>query len=187
MPAAAGVSDDLLQLIITQTIRAANRYMRRALIDPGTDVTEDHDGHGDRRIWVKQPPILSVTGLYDDPERAFGAGTLIAADRYYVDAGQGMIELLSQQVFGTVFSTSQRNVRIIYRPGLAQDSDELLDLQLAVFMWAAKLFWDSEKKLHNVSAISSTAGNVTLLIREMPKEVREILDQHKFLPYPDPS
>jgi len=187
LPAAAGDSDDLLELVLTQTIRAANRYMKRYLIDPGADITEDHDGQGDSKVWVKYPPILTVTALYDDPNRDFGASTIIAADQYYVDQGQGMIELMSQAIFGTLFATSQRNVRIVYRPGLAQDADELVDLQLAVFKWVGKLFMDSEKKLHNVKAISSTAGNVTLLLQKMPDDAREIFNQHRFIDYPDPS
>ncbi|MDZ4324747.1 MAG: hypothetical protein U1A73_06980 [Pseudomonas sp.] len=65
-------------------------------------------------VWVRHPPISTAPAvqLFDDPLRAYGADTLVAAADYIVEAREGRIELDQKY-----FSWGLQNVKIVYTGG----------------------------------------------------------------------
>jgi len=102
--------DALLENLIMQETKNIQTVCRRDFFY--NTYTEYRDGDGSDVIFVDNFPIETVTGIYDDTTRAFGAGTLIAAADYYVDTINGMIRLLN-----TVTTPASANVKIVYTGG----------------------------------------------------------------------
>ena len=89
-------------------------------------ITEYHSARaGQTLLIVRQPPVASVTSIHDDPERAYGAATLIAATEYVVtDAEAGFIQLDGWSLLGGF-----NNVKIVYLGGYAPTRSELKALE----------------------------------------------------------
>lgn len=80
-------------------------YTRRALA--ARDSTIYLDGTGTDRLYVPEWPINTITKLYIDTLRVFGADTEIAATEYYNNAEAGIIQL-----YDDVFALAG-NVRVV--------------------------------------------------------------------------
>ena len=61
----------------------------------GGNFTEDHPGGG-RIAFLKNYPVEAVTEVKVDPNRAFGAETVLAATEYHADLETGLIESLGK-------------------------------------------------------------------------------------------
>lgn len=78
-----------------------------------TEVTEYYDGDGSCSLKVLKSPIRSITGIYNDVARIFGAGTQISASEIVdVDFNSGFIHLLN-----SVFFCGKGSVKVIYKQG----------------------------------------------------------------------
>jgi len=78
---------------------------------------EIKNGTGTNKIYVDNYPITSVTSIHDDNERSFDAGTLKTAAEYMIWKDEGIIQLYSDAVNGSKFSTGIANIQIIYTAG----------------------------------------------------------------------
>lgn len=129
-------------------------------------VTEYHSGAGcagecprlGAPVWrntllLSRPPVQSITSIYDDPLRVYGASTLLSAANYVlIDAEAGMILLDS-----IYFQRGLNNIKVTYLGGYAAMP---LDLEQAAIemVWAAR-----EKGQHNLIGVRSRSiadGNV---------------------------
>lgn len=178
--------DAHLNLLLSQVAATVRAYCGRDVIDPGSDVTEYHNGAARGIIAVRRPPILSVTSLHDDSEREWGSASEIESDDYIVTEGPGLIELKKDRIFGSVFGDAVKNVRVIYRPGVAEDSADLIALQLAVFRWVARIYRIADRQLDHVKGESSAAGNLQMFDHTMPKDVEMICGRFRLLDLGDP-
>lgn len=77
-----------------------------------TDLTEYYDGQRLGILLTKNFPINSVTALYDDPDREYGADSLLDSDDYTIYSEEGMIKL-----DGLWFCGGHNNVKIQYNAG----------------------------------------------------------------------
>ena len=106
-------NDVFLESWISACSTAAQSFLNRKI--RGRTFTEYHDG-GWPYIFVNNPPIRSITSIYDDTARDFAAGTLVASTDYHYDgdlADQGRVQLYNVGAF----STGVRNVKIVYAGG----------------------------------------------------------------------
>jgi hypothetical protein len=105
------------------------------------------------QLLVARPPIVSVTSLYDDPLRVYGASTLLAASSYVVaDADAGLIIL-----DGLTFQQGLRNIKITYVGGYATIPTDLEQAAIEL-VWACR-----EKGANNLVGVRSRSvadGNV---------------------------
>jgi len=62
-------------------------------------------------------PITSVTSIHDDTDRNFTAITLKTAAEYMIWKDEGIIQLYSDAINGSKFSTGIANIKIIYTAG----------------------------------------------------------------------
>lgn len=108
--------DTLIGNLISQSSKKISEYCggrKFAAQDyTGSDENTLYDGEGDSILLTRQYPINSVTSLKDDPDRAFGASSLIDSSDYVIYPTHGKIEL-----DGLTFTIGKRNIKIAYNAG----------------------------------------------------------------------
>lgn len=162
-------SDAILTLIKDGVEAAVKKHCDRDFIL--TTYTEYYNGDGSSRLFVKNFPITAITTIHDDPARAFGATTQIAATYIVSDVSEllnaGIIDLLDW-----VFNRGKRNIKVVYQAGYSTIPS---DLRNAVAKLCAREFLLQDKKL--VGQVSQTVGDrtVTLNLEDMPKDVAAVL------------
>jgi len=102
--------DTLLTNLISRVEKEVKEYCQRDF--EATDYTEYYDGDGTDTLLVDNYPINSVSELYDDPDRDFGADTLIDPSDYVIYSEEGKVVL-----DGSVFSKGKKNIKIVYNAG----------------------------------------------------------------------
>jgi hypothetical protein len=147
-------------------------YCRR-VFEEGVGIVEYHSARaGQTRLLLDRPPLTSIASIYDDPERAYGASTLVAATDYVIaDAGIGLV------VFdGVSLQAGIRNMKVTYTGGYATIP---LDLAQA----AIELVWLAREKgdlsLLGQRAKSIADGNISVLDMNWPAHVTAILDAYR--------
>jgi len=106
-------NDRFLERMIATASGMTENHLNRKI--RARDYTEYHNG-GRRYIFVNNPPINSVTSVYDDPNREWDSGTLLDSDYYHFDgdfAEQGRIDFFGYESLGNGVA----NVRVIYNGG----------------------------------------------------------------------
>jgi len=159
--------DVLLQDLIARLGAWAERYCDRSFAK--ATYTEQRDGDGMDTLLVRQWPLVSVTSLYDDPLRVFGAGTQIAASDFAVYANQGMIRL-----DGLVFSVGIQNVQVTYEAGYADIPE---DLQQALIELIADRFRNKENQ--GIRSLAIGSYRVDYSEDELPSEIRSVLEGYR--------
>src|SRR3990167_2265935 len=101
--------------LITVVSEYLTRYCRRTF-DQNATLVEYHSGtSGQTTLRLDRPPINSIASIYDDPERAYGASTLVAATDYVIeDAAAGLVRL-----DWVSFQAGLNNVKVTYSGGYA--------------------------------------------------------------------
>lgn len=165
---------------ITRLIPAVDafikEYCNRTVLEE-TTITEYHStGEGQIVLMLKNWPVSSITSLYDDPYRSYGAGTLIASTDYILDESTGIVSL-----DGVTFSGGLKNVKVVYVGGYASGSSQLKLMEQA----AIELVWLARQKgdqaLIGLTGRSVADGRTDVFSMDWPTGVREILDKFKKL------
>lgn len=159
--------DANLTALVARAERAVKSFTRRELEAPGSDVTEDHDGKLDDTVFLNEFPIVSVTSIHDDSERAFGSETLIDPSDYAIASEEGYVELISG-----VFSQGVQNVRVKYKGGYVSGSIPE-DLTMAVVYLAAH--WFEERKNIALEGRALKDGGTTKHLHDFPQQVKDML------------
>src|SRR3990167_352620 len=155
--------------LITVVSEYLTRYCRRTF-DLNATLVEYHSGtSGQATLLLDRPPINSIASIYDDPERAYGASTLIAAADYVIeDAVAGLVRL-----DGASFQEGLRNVKVTYSGGFAV-------IPAGLEQAAIQLVWLARDKgqyqLLGQSAKSIGDGSITLLNNNWPAHLAPMLD-----------
>lgn len=82
-------------------------------------------------------PIASVTSIYDDDERAYGAGTLVASSEYDVQANRGRVVLKSSATHA--WSRSWEAIKVTYVGGF-NDASPPADAKKALILIVGALW-----------------------------------------------
>ncbi len=104
--------DTLLEALIDSVSEAIEHYCGREF--DYQERTEYHDGQGASCLVLKVRPVASITSLHDDPNRDYGAATLIDSSRYAFYPEEGLLKLDS-----AVFLHGIRYVKAVYYGGHA--------------------------------------------------------------------
>jgi len=105
--------------------------------------------HGDvwrDRILVAQPPVVSITNLWDDPLRVYDTVPLLTSQYVIADPESGLIRL-----DGIIFQHGIHNIKITYVGGYAEIPPDLEQAAIEM-VWAAR-----EKGLNNLIGVRSRA------------------------------
>lgn len=93
------------------------RKLRGRTYGSGGLAAELLDGMGTPRLFTGQYPISSVSSIHDDPEQNWSSDTLKASTDYTIFPDEGVIQLNTDALKGTIFSKGRANIRLIYTAG----------------------------------------------------------------------
>lgn len=123
--------DALLSSIITRISADVAKRCNRKF--SAATVTEYHNGRGTEKIFVRRPPVNSVSSIHVDSDRVFGSDTQIDSDDVVIsDEVSGLITLN-----GDVFDKDPfvENVRVIYNGGFSTIPADLERCVLRLCAW----------------------------------------------------
>lgn len=177
-------SNKVLDIISRSVSLAMETYCNRKF--ESTRITEFHDGEGDSGVLLfNNPPIVAISGIYDDPDRSFGSDTLFATSDYVIYASVGYVQLVSTSnstlipTDKSVFSKGVGNIKSIYTGGYATVP---VDVQLAALLWAAPQYKLVDQKLHGVSTLDRGGTLQTISnMAKMPDETKELIKPYRIL------
>ena len=133
-------SKDAMLAEFVERISAAIGTRCKRVFEFESGITEYEDGDGiTSELIVRRYPIVSVTALYDDPDRVYGSATLIAATDYTVDKERGIIRL-----DGFRFLNGLQNIKVVYDGGYKVIPQ---DLERTAIILCAADFLDSQSEL----------------------------------------
>lgn len=174
--AALGVDDDSeqdkYQVLINQASSRIELFCGRKLV--ATDYTTTAalilDGEGTATMVVPHRPVNSITKLYVDSSRVFGADTEIAASRYRLKSAEGIIVL-----FDSYFPELTACVKLECNAGYATTSPEWQVLQAAcleLVRWMSARMAGAVGKRSETNADGMSVGYEI----DMPMNVRSMLE-----------
>lgn len=134
-------------------------------------------GPGGKELQCPIWPIQSVTSLYDDPNRAYGSGTLIASTDYDIDKPAGKIILTESAAWGAFSSDTHRAIKLTVVAGWATIPADILHavgLQLR-HVWRSRDAVGMENVNH-ASGSSASFRAFTVL-----PEVKELLGKRRLV------
>jgi hypothetical protein len=117
-------------------------------------VTEYHDGTGQSVIWLRHPPVETVS-LYEDDTRAFAASTLIASTDYVVDEDLGKL-VYEYNAFGW----GAEIIKAVYTGGY---DPVPYDVQLACLLLIDWNYHNRHDKAGNKSSVGNDGGSISYL------------------------
>lgn len=166
--------DSILSAILNAVSQAINTYLGRVIIS--ATKTEYYDGDGTDELMLARFPITSVTSLHDDPLRVFGDDTAIdvSAD-VMIEGDIGALRLWNNE---GAFLRGRGNVKVVYVSGYTL-ANVPADLRLACLRWCATVNQRYTHKRHDIQTQTTRDLTTTFLNRDMPEDVRQLLDPHK--------
>jgi hypothetical protein len=173
------------------------QYCGRALLQ-ATYTDEKYDGDGlSRDLIVRGYPIITLTSVYDDPDRAFGADALLIEDTgglssaHFIIINKGEVDNpgLIKRIDGP-WAKGIQNIKVTYVGGYA-DASIPYDLVQAQIDWLTYIFRNKDMRIgvsgyrigqYSVNfAAPSTVEGFSGVLALPPSEVRLVLDNYKEL------
>lgn len=161
---------ELLRLIaVAERFIAA--YCRRT-IEQATVTDYLSPVPGQLRLFLARPPVASITGLYDDPLRVYGADTLVPATEYVIQDGPaGIVAVDGHRLAGGIHS-----VKIVYLGGFTPVPPDVEQAAIEL-TWLTRDLGD--KALLGVSGKQIADGSITMFQRGRLEAVRELLEPYR--------
>lgn len=165
--------DDALTAMVNEVSQAIETYCGRKFAER-TGLTEYHNPKGGTVVSLKNFPVTGTTAfaLYDDPDRNYGSGTLIAAADYFLDLETGVIHLDNDGEF----SSAPGAVKVIYSAGYATIP---YSLQRACKKWVARIFKERQKQEWGLKSLGGAGETTTYDLSAIPKDVLKLLNMFK--------
>lgn len=144
----------------------------------GRSFTEYHNGLGwSPSVFVSNPPIISVSEVWDDTDRAFtdSANDLISSGDYMIYASEGEIRLYNNE---TVFSKGHQNIKITYSGGYDSIPE---DLQGACILFVMRDYRMIKDKIQGYMTKSAGGTSQMIDMQAIPRDVKAVLDSYKLI------
>jgi uncharacterized phiE125 gp8 family phage protein len=147
--------DTLIDSLIPQVEAYVDKVTNRVLA--GAEHVDYYDGDDSDALILEKYPVKSVTSIYIDPDRAYGADTLIASSSYSVYTKEGTIRF----DVGISLLYGFKAVKVTYKAGYDADGTTYTqipaDLKLAIVKYVtAEVMLDQMK----INVIRSADGEV---------------------------
>jgi hypothetical protein len=148
-----------------------NSYTKRKLLTRAN--TDYYNGGGINTIMLNNYPCTTLTSVYDDLARAYGADTLVDAASLVVMP----TDLLYMIVYDNgTFMSGMKNVKITYTAGYTTVP---YDLEQACLGIVGVYFHHTDEKMLTVQSRSLGDGSVTVDMNRMPQWIHDILNIYK--------
>jgi hypothetical protein len=138
-----------------------------------TTLTEYYDGDNTDTLYLKSPPINSVTSIHIDdsvPRDWSDTDDLVDSDEYLTYSEEGKVVL-----DGDIYVQGKRNVKVIYSGGYGTVP---ADLQQAVKELVA--FWYKRNTDKRVGVTNVSVGDKSTSYEgELPRAVKMVLDRYR--------
>lgn len=162
--------DTLLGNLLTRMHSFVESYCERVI--EKANYTEQHDGtlENGGLLILNVFPVISLTSLYDDLEREFKDGTLIAAADYVIYKDEGTIQLDNEKQF----KEGLQNIKAVYEAGYTTYP---ADLEQALIELVARKFQrrgSEGVKSEKLGRWSATYGEIP-----MTAGIMEVLDRYR--------
>ncbi len=166
--------DSLLNALINECSQAVVDFLGRPIIS--ATYTEFYDGPSGGELMLDKYPIISVTTLNDDTDRAFGSADDIdiSAD-VLIDKEGGTLRLWNNE---SAFTQGQANVKVVYSAGYAL-ADVPASIQLAVKRWCAAHYMKHIDRRHDIASETVGDSTTTFIVEKMPQDVAALLRPFK--------
>jgi uncharacterized phiE125 gp8 family phage protein len=171
----AASEDTVIENMINRASAFANDYTQRLLLSRVN--TDYYDGDGTGTLILNQYPVTALSNLYDDVDRAFGAGTAINVSTDVVlDNNNGLIRLFNQAV---AFNVGILNVKAVYTAGYSL-ANVPASIQEAVLLYVANAY-RSQYLGQRFGATSEHVGDrsTTYSNDEIMNQVKGLLNPHR--------
>ena len=165
IPTATTTDDTLLDKLIA-CAEADALVQVGGLISTVSTFTELSDGDGKSgELVLRNGPVSTITGLFDDVTRAFASDTEISSDLYAVSES-GVLKL-----DGLVFSKGIQNVKVVYTAGYTAVPE---DYKKALIFMAMADYMGVKTRI-NAVADDEIGGK----IKALRTQAKEIIDRYK--------
>lgn len=115
-------------------------------------------------------PIVTLTSIYSDPDRKYESGSELDKNNIDIDKVNG--RLIIKPTTSTSFDTGYRAIKVTLDAGY-DTSEPPTDLIHAICVWTSQL--QRAKQTQGKESISQGGQSVSLSMKSMPWEVKEIL------------
>ena len=178
--------DDFLTNLINRYSTRIESYCKR-VFNAGL-FTEFHDGDGERgELLIDNPPIISVSGLWDDPggygkndSINYGSDTVITSGEYVTESEEGTIRLVAPGTslfnLNNCFQKGVQNIKIIYSGGYVGIPN---DVQDACIECIAGTYRKYKERLMGVASKGSAGGSITPDSKAMSDNVKATLAAYR--------
>jgi hypothetical protein len=187
--------------VLNMVINAACKKVEGIIDGPvlTREFDEEHDGSNSNVIKPHHWPVVSITELKVDYNRAFGSTSVLPAEQYFIRGGSDIRQAVGDVtlrvigndivlrddnetfVLGRIFSGSVLgSIKIKYKAGWGADTDDLpSDLKLAT-LHLTKYFWfQRENNDMNVASKSVKGESYTRMKDGIPEEIYETIEQYQ--------
>lgn len=164
----------LCEFLITAASKFANGFTSRKLARRDyTGVTDDevYDGTSSSFLYLRQYPVNTITAIYEDIDRTWGASTEIDSASYTFYPNRGKV------VFDSILFSGLRTVKVAYNAGYTPpDTPE--DLAMAVLITMD--YWYKKISDHGWGATSVGVESKRIAYQlGVPNQAKEILKMYK--------
>jgi hypothetical protein len=163
--------DELIDELIADAQKQAETYINRSI--EADDYTEYYTGDGSDTLLVRQFPVNSITSIYDDPDREYGASTLIDSADIDFQAGSDNANNGKIVYDGGIFTRSRvQNIKIAYNAGWESEAIPV-DIKLAVVFLTGALYFSLKGGVLQIEG-----DNVEDRPKRLEKEAFKKLDKY---------
>ncbi len=166
--------DSFLQDLITRVSDRVEEYCGAKIV--AGEFTEYFSGDGESdEVFIANPPIISVSGLWDDTDRLFGSDVLISSSDYITWDKEGVIQLFNNESY---FQTGKGNVKVTYSGGYTTVPSTV---QQAVIEWITHVYRRHRDKTYGYTSKNAPggAGSVGIDLSFIPDSVRGALTRYR--------
>jgi hypothetical protein len=176
-----GLDTSTFEPLVEAADQALAAYCRFPLTASGTERTLATgsytlyiDGPGGEVLRLPIRPVTAVASIYDDPDRVYGADTLVASGDYDLIQEDGVVLLKTTATHGRWTSGGRRAVKVACTAGFAVGASAPDFIRHAVALLVAH-WW--RKEIPSIGAKAGDAREVVdrLVALELPIEVRRAI------------
>lgn len=172
--------DAFVTAMIPRSLAALERLTNRKL--EAASFTEDYGGNGTPNLFLRYPPINSITEIKESDTRDFASVTAIPSSDYVLDSEAGILKRVEATEIavlrtGAIWPSGDYNIRVVYNGGFSTVPE---DLKEAAMLWTSLRL----RRRGSIGIVSETIGSHTATFRSSGSDadLDAIIARYKIAP-----